>query len=128
MFIRFGKIPTDGLSTIHYRGYDLGKEIGLSVYNCAFINDKYHIILPVPCSSGTIHSLEGFILYNNHKKVYLVDGDIVGYGTDGEPLIANVKIVDDITDKFFKDIYVDEDALHEKLISKIPNIGEILNE
>lgn len=119
-YIRFGDIPTDQLSTIHYRGYEVGKEPGVSVYDC-IRNDKgeYQIVLPTPCSQGTITSLEGFMFYSKDKSIYLVTGDVVGYGTDGEPCITNVQVLEDITEKFRKDNYVDEDAKHEKLISGI---------
>lgn len=119
-YIRFGDIPTDQLSTIHYRGFEVGKEPGVSVYDC-ICNDKgeYQIVLPTPCSEGTITSLQGLMFYSKDKNIYLVTGDFVGYGTDGEPCITNVQVLEDITEKFRKDNYVDEDAKHEKLISGI---------
>ena len=119
LFIRFGEIPPDQLSTIHYRGYEVGKEPGVSVYDCFNDNDKYQIVLPCPCGQGTITSLEGLMFYSKDKNIYLVTGDVVGYGTDGEPCITNVQVLEDITEKFRKDNYVDEDAKHEKLISGI---------
>ena len=115
-YLRFGEIPKDECSSIHYRGYYCGKEKGVSVYNCSIINHKPHIILPMPFLEGAINTLTDLLFYSGKdKKVYLVTGDVVGYGHDNEPLIKNVKIVKDITEEF-RNQYGDENKIHEELL------------
>jgi NAD-dependent DNA ligase len=47
-----------------------------------------------------LFTIQGFILYNK-RKVYLLTGTEVGKGTDGEPIIRNIRIIKEIT----KEIY-----------------------
>lgn len=117
LYLRFGEIPQDEYSTIHYRDMYCGKEKGVSVYKCVILQGEINIVLPTKCSQGTLDSLTGFLFYSKNKPVYLVTGDMCGTGHDGEPLIRNVNILKDVTEKFWKDIYVNEDALHNELIS-----------
>lgn len=117
-YIRFGEIPKDERSSIHYRGMYCGKEEGVSVYDCAFIHGEYHIIVPCPITMGGLDTLTGFLFYNKDKPVYFVEGEQVGTGHDGEPLIHNVKIIADITDGFRNtQSSIDEDKLHNELLS-----------
>lgn len=117
-FIRFGEIPEDEQSSIHYRGMDCGKEAGVSVYDCTFIRGRYQIILPSPITMGGLDTLTGFLFYSKDKPVYFVEGEWVSIGHDGEPLIRNVKVISDITDKFRKaQSSIDEDKLHSELLS-----------
>lgn len=117
-YIRFGEIPKDERSSIHYRGMYCGKEEGVSVYDCTFIHGEYRIIIPCPITSGGLDTLTGFLFYNKDKPVYFVEGEQVGTGHDGEPLIRDVKIIADITDRFRKvQSSIDEDRLHNELLS-----------
>ncbi len=91
-FIRFGGIPENGKSGI-YNG-DLGKvgeEKGVSVYEAIMIDGKLKLILP-KIKSSTIVSLE----WVHDRPVYLVSGDMCGYGSDGEPLLRNCQILKQI--------------------------------
>ena len=117
-YIRFGEIPKDERSSIHYRGMYCGKEEGVSVYDCTFIHGNYHIIVPCPITMGGLDTLTDFLFYEKDKPVYFVEGDGVGTGHDGEPLIRNVKIIADITDSFRSmQSSIDEDKLHNELLS-----------
>jgi len=95
-YIRFGEIPKDEMSGIWHHGVFAGKELGVSVYSCVEINNKYHIIIPLPCSEDTISTLHSF-LTDADRNVYLVSGDVVGYGSDNEPLLKNIHIINDIS-------------------------------
>lgn len=117
IYLRFGEIPKDEQSTIHYRGYYCGKEKGTSVYNYVSINDRIRIILPSPCSEGALNTLTDFLYYSTDKPVYLVTGTEVGTGHDNEPLLRNITIIQDITEKFRKDIFVDDNERHTELLS-----------
>lgn len=117
-YIRFGEIPKDEQSSIYYRGMYCGKEIGVSVYDCTFIRGEHHIIVPCPVTMGGLDTITGFLFYNKNRPIYLVEGEWVGTGHDGEPLIRDVKIIADITDRFRrKQSSIDEDKLHDELLS-----------
>lgn len=116
VFIRFGEIPKDEQSSIHYRSYCCGKEPGVSVYDCVIWGDGVpQIVIPTPFLEGALNTLTWLLIYNKDKPVYLVTGDVVGHGHDNEPLIKNVKIVKDIT-KEFRAQLGDEDKRHDELI------------
>ena len=72
----------------------------------------------MPCSEGSVHTLIDILFYNSKTFVYLVTGNIVGYGSDNEPLIRNVKIVQDVTETFWNDLYVNEELRHKKLLER----------
>lgn len=59
-------------------------ESGLSVFE---IDQNYNPVLSNEKLQKSYNSRLG------KKKMYLVDGDVVGTGQDGEPLIRNVKII-----------------------------------
>lgn len=116
LFIRFGEIPEDEQSSIHYRSYYCGKEPGVSVYDCLIWGDGIpQIVLPTPYLEGALNTLTGLLIYNKDRPVYLVSGDVVGRGHDNEPLIKNIKIVKDIT-KEFRAQLGNEDKLHDELM------------
>lgn len=87
-FIRFGDIPTNERSSIYCGDSGkIGEEIGVSVYDAINIDGEWRIVMPKKMTYSTCVSLSGFI----DKEFQLVTGDLVGYGSDGEPLIVNVK-------------------------------------
>ena len=88
MYIRFGDIPTNERSSIHCGDSGkIGEEIGVSVYDAVCIDGEWRIVLPKKMTYSTCVSLSSYV----DKEFMLVDGDLVGYGSDGEPLIKNVK-------------------------------------
>ena len=66
--------------------------------------------MPLPMKDGQGQTYECLIQnvtacrfkINNSLKVYLVTGDEMGKGSDNEPVIRNVRIIKDITDKLVK--------------------------
>ena len=64
--------------------------------------------MPYYCKEGQGQTYEALIQnvtecrykINNPSKVYLVSGKKVGIGSDGEPVIKNVKIIKDLTEQF----------------------------
>jgi len=106
-YIRIGKIPIDGISRI-YRGEVLiGEEKGVSCYYGVQLKGKWHIIIPNPLKIGAIQTLESLINQvteewykvnpKDKSKIYLIDGEEIGIGSDGEPILKNVKIIKEIT-------------------------------
>ena len=128
-YIRFGEIPEDERSSIYYRGMYCGKEEGVSVYECIFTHGEYHVIVPCPITMGGLDTLTGFLFYNKDKPVYYVVGEWVGTGHDGEPLLRNVRVIADITDRFRnKQASIDEDKLHNELLSLADKFKEEQND
>ena len=72
----------------------IGKESGVSVYEAhKNINGTYSPVLPFPTNEIAFNSFIYYIKYFTGNK-YLVTGDLLDEtGTDGEPLIKNVKIL-----------------------------------
>lgn len=108
-FIRFGRIPEDKKSTIHYHRIEVEKEEGLSVYHGIRINDRWHIVYPNPSNENTNCTFENFVggqgpgAPRKDQVILLVTGRIIGTGCDGEPIIDHVRILEDLTGKFIYD-------------------------
>lgn len=107
-YIRIGEIPENELSKIHRGDAVIGEEKGVSVYDAEFINDKWRIVMPYYFKEGQGQTYESLIQcvtecrykINKPSKVYLVSGKKVGNGSDGEPVIKNVKIIKNLTEQF----------------------------
>ena len=99
-FIRFGELPEDGIShSWNIEGEQTGTEDGLSVYDATNVNGKWQIVLPNPVSARGLNTLCALLIYQK-RKVFILTGDVVGHGSDNEPLIKNATIVEDISDSF----------------------------
>lgn len=71
----------------------MGEEAGISVYNIKQIGEKYVIDIPENNESAVdtfIHLAEA--VKNKGKPMYIVTGEEVGKGYDGEPLLKNVEV------------------------------------
>lgn len=81
-YIRFGTLPKSGHSRNHITGE---AEAGVSVYPASKVGANEYIVdmRGIDAGSGL------FILQN--RQPYIVTGDVVGKGSDGEPLLINVK-------------------------------------
>lgn len=83
VYIRFGKIPESGKS---YNFRDRFFEDGVSTFKARKIGINYIIDV-----AGGIFTYGGYV---ESKTAYLIDGDLLETtGSDGEPLLSNVKIV-----------------------------------
>lgn len=81
VYIRFGDLPDGGQSTDHSSG---SKEAGISVYEAVEDDeqeDTYH-----PAGQQVLA-----VLLMLNRDVYLLSGERVGTGADGEPLIRDVE-------------------------------------
>ena len=123
LYIRFGDIPEDEQSSIHYRNYYCGHEKGVSVFDCVVKNGQPHIVMPYPWSEAIVDDLTGFYPYNRTTNVYLVTGTEIGRGTDNEPIITNVKIIQDITDEWRADFESWSGAQNECLMRAAEHYG-----
>lgn len=86
LYIRYGDLPEGGRSTNHRTGE---REEGVSVYPVAWLGpDDYAPVLPSREALQTYYSSE-----LHDRPAYLVRGRWVGWGSDMEPLLADVQIV-----------------------------------
>lgn len=92
LYIRFGDIPSDEKSKIYRNEEEIGIEESVSVYPAFEINGDIVIGLSLPITQTTLHTQQHLLEYEN-RPCYLVTGDYVGKGSDGEPLIKNVRII-----------------------------------
>lgn len=81
-FIRFGGIPKDEKSFNHRQEY---YEKGVSVYNGLKRGKRGVPIIP---NEDAINSFSVV-----QRVAYFVEGKVVGAGSDGEPLLRNIKIL-----------------------------------
>ena len=106
-YIRIGENPCDGYSSIYKMGIKVGKEVGVSVYKAIKIDDKWHIVIPTPLKTNQGNTLEYLIKQvcrsTDSRKIYLVTGEEVGVGSDNEPLLKNIEIVEDLTSSFVRE-------------------------
>lgn len=104
-YIRFGGIPKDEQSFAWTAENEIsGKEPGVSVYDALYLKDgdrgwKWHLVMPSPITEKMMNTLYTLINYQK-RQVYLVEGELVGHGSDNEPCIRDVQIVENITEQF----------------------------
>ena len=107
-YIRIGEIPNDEKSAVHIGDAVVGYEDGVSVYDCVETDGLYRIVMPFPLKEGQGMTYECMIQEITQcrykiakpRNVYLVSGTEVGKGHDNEPLIKDVKILEDLTAQF----------------------------
>ena len=100
-YIRFGEIPAEEKSFIYRNSVPIGREKGISVYFGKKIKGLWHACMPNTFKFGqgnTYESLIDDVLHRSkdvkdQRKTYLVKGKFIGYGSDGEPLIKNARIL-----------------------------------
>ena len=116
IYIRIGEIPENEQSKIHRRE-TVQYENGVSVWNAVLLEDGYHLIAPLngnSCTYGdfTNHAFPDEYFGKNRiptdLKIYVVTGDEVGYGSDNEPLLRNIKIIKTLPYNYFSYDYKGE--------------------
>ena len=92
-YIRFGEIPDDECSGIYNNeGELIGRERGVSCYECICFNNQYRVLLPYRPTRYTCITLHN-LYFGGDINMYIVTGIVVGYGSDNEPLLRNVRVV-----------------------------------
>jgi hypothetical protein len=100
-YLRFGEIPYNEKSRIFSNGDDTSRnEIGVSCYEVIYDDyyKHYRILLPPLLNIKTLNDLIRFLEYSS-KKIYIIEGDYYGIGSDMEPVLKNIKIIKEITKK-----------------------------
>lgn len=102
-YLRFNDIPENEISNI-YRGDSgkVGEEIGVS---CIELNKLMQPIIPFKIKDGKLFYNKGLISFFNDfswmmddfisdkTTAYIIEGEHVGIGSDGEPLLKNINVV-----------------------------------
>lgn len=110
-YIRIGELPPDGKSKIYQWDNDkhtsrtpIGEEIGISAYNTFPKGNDWKIYPPNEITESFIDTFTVLVrdAALGKRPVYLVEGEEIGVGQDGEPLITDVKILDDISEAWTK--------------------------
>lgn len=127
LYIRFGDIPENEKSSVHYRNYNCGEEPGVSVYDCIIKNGQLNICIPYPWGEGINDTFWTFMEYKTEKPVYLVTGTEIGRGADNEPLIINVKILQSLTEAWLSDLEQFDHDRHETLCQRAEDMGWLEN-
>jgi len=98
-FVRFGrKNGVFPLAEDSHNALTGQKEGGVSVYEAVERNGVYHILLPRidPISIATLgmcFNVAQGLWGQAEYPLYEVVGDLVGFGSDGEPLLRNCRVV-----------------------------------
>jgi hypothetical protein len=92
LYVRFGDIPSNEKSKIYHGEEEIGDENGVSVYPAFELNGNIVLGLTLPITKTTLYTQQHLLEYDN-RPCYLVSGDYVGNGTDGEPLIKNISVI-----------------------------------
>ena len=111
-YVRFGEIPKDEHSKRGNRivgdGYKcIGYEQGVSVWNTLKVNGEYCLVAPHgnSCTHGDFSSMafpdDCYGCCKDDPPIYVVTGDEVGIGCDGEPLIKNISIIEKLPFDYF---------------------------
>lgn len=104
-YIRFGEIPDNERSGIYNnKGELIGRERGVSYYECICFNNQYRVLLPYRPTRYTCVTLHNLYeqYFDGDINMYIVAGIVVGYGSDNEPLLRNVKVVKKLNIKSFR--------------------------
>ena len=95
-YIRLGEIPSTEKSRIHRGDEIIGEELGVSVWEAVELAGKYRILIPNPCNKSALDDIQDYFLrshWYSSTPVYEVDGEVIGLGSDGEPLLRNIKYI-----------------------------------
>ena len=103
LYIRFGDIPSNEKSKIYRGEEEISEEDGVSVYPAFEVDGNVVLGLTLPITKTTLYTQQHLLEYDN-RPCYLVSGDYVGKGADGEPLIKNVSVIKQLNNYRIKEI------------------------
>ena len=105
-YLRFKHIPRSKMSNIYRSGIIIGKELGISVFELQKINNVLRVVFPVYIENGIIKNVdptpEGYSndfsmfwsdFVDRKIPAYLVTGTEICKGSNGEPVLKDVKII-----------------------------------
>ena len=105
LYIRFGDIPEDKQSEVHFGDAKIRKEGGLSVWRAVKSNDMYFPMMHDDINEAGVHDY--FSMLFSNKPVYLVTGTEMGFleGAVREPLLTDVVIIKKLDYSYLKKVF-----------------------
>ena len=104
LYIRFGDIPEDNQSSVHYGDQLVRKEGGLSVWRAVEAFGTYFPMMHEDINKDGIFDYFGMLFSN--KPVYLVTGSEMRLeGADREPLLEDVVVIRKLDYSYLKDMH-----------------------
>jgi hypothetical protein len=89
-YIRYGRLPENGISKIYNKEEVIGEEVGVSCWRAKYKNGRWYPCFP---KKPTQFSLDDFSwMMQVESEVYLISGTKIAVGSDGEPVVKNAKI------------------------------------
>lgn len=126
-YLRVGDWHPSETSRIYSNGGDvlLGTENGVSVYPVIYKNNKFTFLVDNESLSADLHMLFMSIDGDwNNKPAYILDGDVIGYGMDNEPLLKNITIIKDVTKDLSHFIKKSNQIFREKYDILVENLNK----
>ena len=130
LYLRFKHIPRSKKSSIYRSSVKVGEELGVSVFELAEINGVLRVVFPVYIENSIMKNFdstpEGYsndfsMLWNefmdNLIPAYLVSGTEICKGSDGEPVIKDVKIIRKLS-PFKIDLRINKQLIEQENESK----------
>lgn len=106
LYLRFKRLPRSKISGIYRNGVKVGSELGVSVFEVAEVSGVLRVVLPVYIENKILKNddftPEGYMsdftmlwgeFMDGKITAYLVTGDEICKGHDGEPVLKNVKLI-----------------------------------
>lgn len=123
LYIRFGDVPSNETSKIYRGEVEIGDENGVSVYPAFEVNGDIVLGLTLPITRTTLYTQQHLLEYDD-RPCYLVSGDYVGKGTDGEPLIRNISIIKRLDNYRIKDFEKQGEQMPDEKAEPKFNVGD----
>lgn len=108
LYIRFGEIPVNERSGIYAIDQGrIGEEAGVSCYECIKDeNGHYRVVMPPNLTRSTGVSMQW--AFDDWRKkrcnTYIITGVMVGKGSDNEPLLRNVNVIEKLNYEDYKNL------------------------
>jgi len=103
LYIRFGGIPEDQQSSVHFGDQVVRKEGGLSVWKAVEANGQYFPVLPEDTNEAGIQDY--FSMLFSNKPVYLVTGTEMRLeGACREPLLMDASVIKKLDYSYLKEV------------------------
>ena len=90
LYIRYKEIPSNNKSGIYNGDKKIGEEIGVSVWNAKYKRGRWFPVLPKRITKFTLDDFSGMM--QCYSTVLLVSAKEIGKGSDGEPVVRNIKV------------------------------------
>lgn len=126
-YLRIGEVPPDGVSKIHnpIDNSIIGKELGVSVFE--YIEGRGVVVPDNQKARDDFMTL----MKSWWKPQYIVSGEEIGIGCDGEPILKNVKIIKILKKAKTEDIEESENSqksFYEEFAKTPPEYGIVVLE